>query len=103
MTPILPILTAPSSGPQLVDMLGMITTKPAVGSEAELGAGIAGGELPHAQACVLYVLRTSVVEQLSETGQRLLLEKCALLCQAPTKLAPQTARRNNIASRFEIA
>lgn len=57
-------------------MLGTIQpAKAAAGGEADLGAGIAGGELPHAQACVLYVLRTGVVEQLSETGQRLLLER----------------------------
>lgn len=28
---------------------------------------------------MLYILRTGIVEQLSETGQRLLLEKCAIL------------------------
>ena len=68
-----------SSIVQMVDMLGLVSPKPPPGLEAELGVGIAGGELPHAQACVLYILRTGVVEQLSETGQRLLLEKCFLL------------------------
>ena len=33
----------------------------------DLGPG--QGEMPHAQAAVLYVLRVAVVEQLSETGQ----------------------------------
>jgi len=48
----------------------------------ELGAGISGGERPHAQACVLYILRAGVVEQLGEVGQRLLLNKLAVVLQA---------------------
>lgn len=58
-------------------MLSAIGAQTVPGGETELGAGISGGELPHAQACVLYILRTGIVEQLSETGQRLLLEKWA--------------------------
>jgi len=45
-------------------------------AEQEIGAGVASGELPHAQACVLYLLRIGVIEQLSEAGQRAMLEKC---------------------------
>lgn len=58
---------------QLVELVG--TVPPPPGGDPELGAAIAGGELPHAQACVLYVLRTGIVEQLSEIGQRLLLDR----------------------------
>lgn len=46
--------------------------------EQEIGAGVASGEMPHAQACILYLLRIGVIEQLSEAGQRALLEKCAV-------------------------
>ena len=45
-------------------------------AEQEIGTGVASGELPHAQACVLYLLRIGVIEQLSEAGQRAMLEKC---------------------------
>ena len=34
---------------QLVNMLSTIGARPVAGGESELGAGIAGGELPHAQ------------------------------------------------------
>jgi hypothetical protein len=44
------------------------------GGEGELGAGIAGGERPSAQACCLYILRAGVIELLGEAGQRLMLE-----------------------------
>ena len=47
--------------------------------EHEIGAGISSGEMPHAQACTLYLLRIGVIEQLSEAGQRAMLEKCARL------------------------
>ncbi|KAK9865210.1 hypothetical protein WJX84_003181 [Apatococcus fuscideae] len=47
----------------------------AAAAEGNLGAGISGGELPHVQASVLYVLRVGVIEQLSENGQRTLLER----------------------------
>jgi hypothetical protein len=42
-------------------------------------AGPAGGEMPHVQACMIYVLRVGAIEQLSETGQRKLLDKLAAL------------------------
>ena len=41
----------------------------AAAAEGNLGAGISGGELPHVQASVLYVLRVGVIEQMSESGQ----------------------------------
>lgn len=44
-------------------------------AEQEIGAGVASGEMPHAQACVLYMLQIGVIEQLSETAQRGLLER----------------------------
>eukprot|EP00198_Chlamydomonas_reinhardtii_P002746 XP_001692082.1 predicted protein [Chlamydomonas reinhardtii] len=43
----------------------------------ELGAGLAGGELPALQACALYVLRRGVMCALAEAGQRKLLERLA--------------------------
>ncbi|KAG2435720.1 hypothetical protein HXX76_006917 [Chlamydomonas incerta] len=43
----------------------------------ELGAGLAGGELPPLQACALYVLRRGVMSALAEAGQRKLLERLA--------------------------
>ena len=49
--------------------------------EQEIGAGVASGEMPHAQACILYLLRIGVIEQLSEAGQRAMLEKCAASSQ----------------------
>ena len=45
------------------------------GGLSDLGIGTAHGERPHAQACVLYIMRSAVVEQLGESGQRLLLDK----------------------------
>ena len=51
-------------------------------SEFELGLGIGGGERPHAQACVLYIMRAGVIEQLGEGGQRLLLERVTALLRA---------------------
>ena len=35
------------------------------------------------QACVLYVLRVGVIEQLGESGQRLLLDRLAAVLSAP--------------------
>ena len=35
----------------------------------ELGAGLASGEMPQPQACVLYILRIGVVERLGELSQ----------------------------------
>ena len=54
-------------------------------AEQEIGAGVASGELPHAQACVLYLLRIGVIEQLSEAGQRTMLEKCAAVPGVPRR------------------
>ncbi|KAL4431040.1 hypothetical protein ABPG75_006296 [Micractinium tetrahymenae] len=54
-----------------------------VPGEGELGMGTGSGERPHAQACVLYVLRVGVIEQLGESGQRLLLDKLAGVLGAP--------------------
>jgi hypothetical protein len=39
------------------------------GAEADAGQGLGSGELPAAQATVLYVLRVGVIEQMGETGQ----------------------------------
>ncbi|KAA6419849.1 MAG: hypothetical protein FRX49_10212, partial [Trebouxia sp. A1-2] len=47
----------------------------------DLGPG--QGEMPHAQAAVLYVIRVGVMEQLSETGQRALLERLTGLISTP--------------------
>lgn len=38
-------------------------------ADAELGQGLSSGEMPAAQASVLYVLRGGVIEQLAENGQ----------------------------------
>ncbi|KAL4425068.1 hypothetical protein ABPG77_010382 [Micractinium sp. CCAP 211/92] len=54
-----------------------------VPGEGELGMGTGSGERPHAQACVLYVLRVGVIEQLGESGQRLLLDRLAGVLGAP--------------------
>jgi len=37
--------------------------------EPELGWSLSRGEMPHAQACVLYILRVGVIECLGEAGQ----------------------------------
>ncbi len=39
------------------------------GAEGDAGQGLGSGELPAAQATVLYVLRVGVIEQMGETGQ----------------------------------
>lgn len=39
------------------------------GAEADAGQGLGSGEVPAAQAAVLYVLRVGVIEQMGETGQ----------------------------------
>ncbi|CAL8466413.1 g5949 [Coccomyxa elongata] len=49
------------------------------GAEADAGQGLGSGEVPAAQAAVLYVLRVGVIEQMGETGQRLLLERLTAL------------------------
>ena len=39
------------------------------GADADVGAGLSGGELPMAQATVLCILRVGIIERLGETGQ----------------------------------
>jgi hypothetical protein len=53
---------------QALEMLANITKAPSQ-SEGELGQALTNGELPHAQACVLYIVRVGVIEQLGEQGQ----------------------------------
>ena len=55
-------------------------------AEAALGACLGGGEMPHAQACVAYVLRAAVIRQLPEQAQRRLLER--LVAVAAGGIAP---------------
>lgn len=53
-----------------VEMLAAV--KPAAdrgGADADVGAGLSGGELPMAQATVLCILRVGIIERLGETGQ----------------------------------
>ena len=38
-------------------------------ADADIGATVSGGEMPAAQAAVLYVLRIGVIERLGEPGQ----------------------------------
>jgi hypothetical protein len=64
----------------MVEMLAAVRAaaeRAPAGAYQELGWGLSGGEMPHAQACVLYALRTGVVEQLGEPAQRLLLDRRA--------------------------
>jgi hypothetical protein len=42
---------------------------PSEEGEPELGCSLSRGEMPHAQACVLYILRVGVIECLGEAGQ----------------------------------
>lgn len=55
-----------------LEMLGGVTG-PAASSledaEPELGRPLSKGEQPHAQACVLYILRVGIIEGLGEAGQ----------------------------------
>ncbi len=39
------------------------------GAETDAGQGLGSGEVPAAQAAVLYVLRVGIIEQMGETGQ----------------------------------
>jgi len=53
-----------------------------------LGWGISSGEQPAMQACMIYVIRAGVIENLSSTGQLTLLEKlCGVLA---SKIGGQT-------------
>lgn len=53
---------------QALEMLGNIQTVQGH-SDGELGQVFSKGELPHAQACILYILRVGIIEQLGEQGQ----------------------------------
>ena len=55
-----------------LEMLAQVGASPGAApeeGEPELGWGLASGEMPHVQACVLYILRVGVIEQLGEQGQ----------------------------------
>eukprot|EP00884_Botryococcus_braunii_P001693 jgi/Botrbrau1/11524/Bobra.0393s0003.2 len=67
---------------QALEMLGNIQ-KGQGPPDGELGQAISNGELPHAQACILYILRVGVIEQLGEQGQRRFLEQLATLAATP--------------------
>lgn len=54
-------------------MKGILTDKP------EIGSAMSCGELPIAQAAVLYALRHGILHRLTEAGQRQLGEKCISL------------------------
>ena len=60
------------------------------GGETELGMGIGGGERPHAQACLLYIMRAGVIEQLGESGQRRLLERITAELAPPPSISTST-------------
>ena len=45
----------------------------------EVGHGLATGEFPMAQACVLYALKTGVFRSISESGQRKLVDQLSIL------------------------
>lgn len=47
---------------------------------------LSGGEMPHAQACVVYILRVAVIRQLPEPHQRKLLDR--LVAVAAGGIAP---------------
>ena len=50
-----------------------------IGGHPELGHGLSTGELPIAQACVLYILRVGVFRRLSESGHRQLADRLGVL------------------------
>ena len=57
---------------EMLASIGPVQGAPALSAEEgepDLGAFLTSGEMPHAQACVLYILRTGVIEGLGETGQ----------------------------------
>ena len=59
---------------KLIELLGSLSSRagsaaPDTGSAPGNDLGPGQGEMPHAQATVLYVIRVAVMEQLSETGQ----------------------------------
>lgn len=60
---------------RLIELLASASGTKAGAAAADSGCGpgndlgLGQGEMPHAQAAVLYILRVAVMEQLSETGQ----------------------------------
>ena len=54
-------------GVQVLELLSRCSLPGPAGRDPT--AALAAGEHPAAQACVLYVLRTSIINQLSEPGQ----------------------------------
>ena len=71
------------------------------GSVGDLGIGYAHGERPFAQACVLYIMRSSVIEQLGETGQRAMLEE-VLKCLSSGSSSSATAAADAASNAFEV-
>lgn len=63
------------SAAKLIELLASVGNSKVAAAAADSGSapgndlGPGEGELPHAQAAVLYVIRVAVMEQLSETGQ----------------------------------
>ena len=59
----------------LIELLAAVSTGKAVAGVADSGTAVGNelaesqGELPHAQAAVLYIIRVAIMDQLSETGQ----------------------------------
>lgn len=73
-----------STAAKLIELLASLgSSKTSGGAAPDSGSapgndlGLSQGEMPHAQAAVLYVIRVSVMEQLSETGQ---VRCCVCLC-----------------------
>ena len=56
-------------GMKALEMLGSVEPSHLSSEDTELGSFLSSGELPHAQACILYVLRVGVIESLGESGQ----------------------------------
>lgn len=52
-----------------LEMLANTGLGPLEEGEPELGRPLCKGEVPHAQACVLYILRVGIIERLGEAGQ----------------------------------
>lgn len=50
-------------------MLATIEPSHLSGDDTELGSFLASGELPHAQACISYILRVGIIECLGESAQ----------------------------------
>lgn len=52
-----------------LEMLSKIESGQLSSEDTELGSFLSSGELPHPQACILYILRAGIIEHLGETGQ----------------------------------